>query len=60
MSDDGADFILKLVDANGVAVSSVKDGHILVFKKSYLKDILDKNPDSDKLIIFVKKPEFKN
>ena len=52
--------MLMLAERQGVVVSSVKDGHILLFKRQSLQDILDKNPDADKISIFVKKPTLEN
>ncbi len=54
------DYFKELVDKNGVAVSTVSDGHMLMFKRSFLQELLDKNPEHDKVLIFVKTSEFKN
>lgn len=58
--DDAIDFFLKLAETQGVACSTVKDGHLLMFKRSFLQEILDKHPDRDKISIFVKRPDFKD
>lgn len=58
--NDGVDFFIKTLDTQGVAVSTVKDGHILAFKREHLQQILDAHPDQEKIIIFIKQPEFKN
>lgn len=60
MSDDAIDFFQELVERNGVAVSTVKDGTVLMFKRKMLQALLDQHPNDEKLIIFVKKPEFKD
>lgn len=61
--DDNVDkkiqFMMGEVDRVGAAASTVKDGHILIFSRQYLKDLLEKNA-SEKLIVFVKRPDFKN
>jgi len=63
-SDDDklAEFITKLAESQGVACATVDDGHVLLFKRSFLQELLDKNPagQSDKVMIFVKRPDFKN
>jgi hypothetical protein len=55
-----ADYLLEIVERQGVAVSSVKDGHILIFKRDHLRKLLDAAPDQDTFIIFVKRPTFGN
>jgi hypothetical protein len=54
------DFLLEMLETQGVAASSVTDGHILLFKKKFLQDLLDQNAGKEKIIIFVKQQEFKN
>jgi len=53
---------MELADKTGVACSTVKDGHVLVFTKSHLEQLLQKVVESgqDKCIVFVKRSEFKN
>ena len=58
--DDAVDYMHAPVDAQGVCASTVSDGHVLMFKRSFLQAILDKNPDHEKLIIFVKRSDFKD
>jgi hypothetical protein len=62
MSDDdkGVEFLLKLLETQGAAVSTVKDGHIILFTRKMIQEMLDKNPTQEKFIIFLKQPEFKN
>ena len=67
MSNDSRDdensainFFLDTVETQGVAVSSVTDGHVLMFKMSHLKQLISKYGDEEKLTIFVKHREFKN
>jgi hypothetical protein len=56
--DDGADMaaqrMLAALEKDGVAVSSVSDGHVLLFKRSKLQDILAKTVGKELLTIFVK------
>ena len=57
-AEDGAEFLMELADKTGVAVSSVKDGHVLVFTKRHLEGILEAINASgqDKCVVFVKSP----
>lgn len=54
------DFLLACLKTQGAAASTVKDGHIVMFKRSMLQALLDKNTNNDTFVIFVKRPEFKN
>lgn len=55
---NGIDFMMKVLDHQGVTASTVSDGHVIIFKRETLQAILDNNPDSKTLTIFVKRPEF--
>jgi hypothetical protein len=59
MKSDDADFFLEIVKTQGVACSTVSDGHVLMFKRSFLKDLLEKYPNEE-IAIFIQRPEFKN
>lgn len=54
---EAADFFMELVDQTGVAVLTVENGYILGFKRSQLQELLDKNPDAPKVVIFVQHPK---
>ena len=58
--DDGIDFFSTLIEKQGIAVSSVSDGHIFGFTRKHLQAMLDQFPDKETFVVFVKKPEFKN
>ncbi len=58
--DSGIDYFLELVEKTGVAISSVSDGYVLMFKREHLKQLIEKYPDNEHLIIMVKQPQFKN
>lgn len=58
--DDGIDYFLKLVETQGVACSTVKDGHIIMFQRSWLQSLLDSHSDNPEITIFIQRPEFKN
>jgi len=53
--NEGVECLLNRVAKDGVAVSSVSDGTILVFKRAFMKNILDKH-NNEMITIFVKKP----
>ena len=55
---EAADFLVALMKAKGVACSTTKDGHLLMFKRSFLQAILNANPDKDEFVIMVKRPDF--
>jgi predicted RNase H-like nuclease (RuvC/YqgF family) len=57
---EAADFFMELVDKTGVAILNVKNGYMLGFKRAQLQEMLDKNPDAPKLVIFVQHPGHKN
>jgi hypothetical protein len=57
-NDNGAEFLMELVKCQGVACSTVKDGHILMFKRAWLVDLLAQHPDNPELCIFIKRPDF--
>ncbi len=57
---NAVDYINIMVEKQGAACTTVKDGHVFVFKKSFLQDLLDKQPGEDNVVIFIQKPAFKN
>lgn len=58
--DKAADFLLEMLKKQGVACSTTKDGHILMFQRKFLQAMLDKDPDKEDFVILVQKQEFKN
>lgn len=56
------DYFATLAQTQGVAVSTVKDGHLMMFKTSWLKQLLESLEKSkqDKCLIFLKQPDFKD
>lgn len=55
-----AEYLAELAEQQGVAVSSVKDGYILLFKRERMQELIDQYPDKPMLLIFVQKPTFQN
>lgn len=56
-TDDPAEFLLEQAQTTGVACGTTKDGHILVFRKDHLQDLLKKIEESGRDVgaIFVKR-----
>ena len=57
--EDKKEAVKRLFDQlenDGVAVGTVTNGHILMFKRASLQEILDKYPDQKQFTIFVQKP----
>jgi hypothetical protein len=63
MSDDqskkSVEYLLHVMDIQGVACSSVKDGHVLAFKTTWLRELLEKFGDKKEISIFIKRPDVK-
>jgi len=60
MSDDkdaAMDLFLQNVKTHGAAVSTVSDGHVIMFDRKTLQALLDKDPDAPSMVIFIKKPD---
>lgn len=55
-----ADFILEMLKAKGMAVSTMKDGTIILMSRKFLEELLAKEPKQDVFQVFAAKPEFKN
>jgi len=55
-----ADFILEMLDKKGIAISSVKDGHVIMMKRSFLEELLARDETQEQFLIFLKKPGFEN
>lgn len=52
---DPAGYLLEMAEMQGgVAVASVSDGYVLVFKRTALQALLDSTVDKEKVLIFVK------
>lgn len=54
------EFMLELLEQQGVVCSTVSDGHVILFKRTKLLSILNNNPDQETISIFIKRPDFKN
>jgi len=61
MSEKEADVesLMTAAEENGVACSSVENGHVLVFTKRQLEAILAKmiETEQEKCVVFVKRPD---
>ena len=54
------EYMIEMTNRIGASCATVDDGHVLIFKRSFLQDLLDKNAAQEKIIIFLKRPDFKN
>jgi len=59
-NDKEIDFFNTLADTQGVACSTVSDGHVLKFKRTWLQNLLDTYKDKPEIILFIQRPEFKD
>lgn len=57
---DYVEYFAEHADKFGAACSTVKDGHVLLFKLDFLQKLLDDHPDQNQILIFLKRPDFKN
>ena len=55
-----AEYFLKILETQGVVVSTVTDGHVLSFRRIWLETMLKAYPDDEKFLIFIKQPDFRN
>lgn len=58
--DDALEYFDSICDLNGIACSTVSNGHMIKIKVSYLKELLAKYSDKPELILFIELPNFKN
>lgn len=58
-SNKAIEFFTEIAERNGVACSTVTDGHVLLFDRAFMQKIINQN-DEDKIMIFIKRPDFKN
>ena len=56
-TDDLGDYVNKLVDSQGVAVVTVKDGWVFTFTRERLEQLTKALGESDKVMVFVKSSE---
>jgi hypothetical protein len=56
--DSTADFMLELATKNGVSCATTKDGHVMIFKVTALKEILKQAGDNEIVTVFIKRPDF--
>lgn len=59
-TENEGEYLSELADLNGVSCATVKDGHVLVFKRSKLEQILRDIGDKEKVVIFIKRPDMQS
>jgi len=54
------EYLLELADAEGIACSTVADGHVLIFTRRIVENMLAKMNESnaERTIVFVKRHDF--
>jgi hypothetical protein len=55
---DTADYLIELMKHQNVVCSTMKNGHLLMFKKKWLVDLLADHPDSPQIYIFINRLDF--
>lgn len=58
--EKAADFLVESMLTQGVAASTVQDGHLLLFTRKWLESLLASHPTKKEFSIFLKRPDFKN
>jgi hypothetical protein len=56
VAKDEFEFLLESVRLNGAASASVSDGHLILFTREKLKQLLDSTADNEIITILVKDP----
>lgn len=56
-AENEIDYLLKLVELQGIACATVSDGHIILIKREKLLAILEQTKDKDTVSLFIKRPE---
>ena len=61
-TDDPADYLIEQARQTGMACATTKDGHILIFRKDQLTQLLQKIEESgrDVGLVFIKRQDFNN
>jgi len=55
--ENAAAFMIAMMKKNGVAISSVKNGYLLMFTREKLESILKENPKAPAITIMVQTPD---
>jgi hypothetical protein len=59
-NDDKIKKLISAVEKDGAACSTVKDGHVLMFKRAFLQKLLSENSSHEQIVIFVKRYDLNN
>lgn len=51
-----AEYMIENMQNNGISTMTVRDGHILLVKRSFLEELLSKHPNQPIFQIFLQKP----
>jgi len=58
--DKTVEFMVESAERQGAACISTSDGHVIMFRRDHLEELLKKNPDAKLLTVFVQRRNFKN
>lgn len=56
--ESAAEFLLELATKNGVSCATTKEGHVLIFKVTALKEILKQAGSNEMVTVLIKRPDF--
>lgn len=54
------DYLISSAKLNGAACATVSDGHVLVLTKDKLRVLLESKEDSEIVVVFVQRNDFKS
>jgi hypothetical protein len=57
---DKIDFFVDEMKRVGAAVYTVDDGHVLLFKREWIEELLKAHPDKKEFAIFLQRRKFSN
>ncbi len=58
--EDKIEFMVETAKLQGAAAMSVSDGTVLLFNRKHLMELLEKQPNSEMVSVFVKHRQFPN
>jgi len=58
-TDDGLEFMMELMNLEGIACATVADGHVIVMTREKLLQILEALGDKKEFVLFIKRRDTK-
>jgi hypothetical protein len=64
MSDEidekkAAKHLLDVMELQGISCATVSNGHLIMFKRTWLQALLDQHPGKESISMFLERPDFK-